>query len=220
MTLRLASPLTPPLLSHDSGPGCRWLLFLQGCATPCTTRCLNPRMLSMQGGQSVSRHACDLAVDIVASGRFGAVEGITLLGGEPTDQADDLLPFVRSAKAAGLSIMLYSGRTRSYLEEQARPAIQTLVSLADLLVDGPFLPHLADPNLVWRGSSNQRIHRIGHRYATADLQPDQERRGVTLHLPTSGRIGMNGLQHRDAAAAVEQAWHGVVTEGPGPFHDA
>ncbi|MNY81025.1 anaerobic ribonucleotide reductase-activating protein [compost metagenome] len=32
------------------------------------------------------------------------------------------------------------------------------MALLDVLVDGKFVRELADPGLLWRGSSNQQIH--------------------------------------------------------------
>ena len=34
----------------------------------------------------------------------------------------------------------------------------SIVELVDVLIDGKFIAEIADPSLVWRGSSNQVIH--------------------------------------------------------------
>ena len=35
---------------------------------------------------------------------------------------------------------------------------QAVVDLVDTLIDGKFIKELADPALVWHGSSNQQLH--------------------------------------------------------------
>lgn len=203
-TLRIAGSLRPPLLARDSGPGLRWLLFLQGCARPCTDRCLNPHYLDPQGGRQASLTELRVVAGQVAAGAYGAAEGITLLGGEPTDQAAALRPFLEAVRALGLSVMLYSGHHLSWFDRPGNEDARALLDLVDILVDGPFLPQRAEPGLRWRGSSNQRILRLTSRYSEEDLKRDQERVGVTLTIRGEGLPVISGLQDRNAADAVEQ----------------
>lgn len=201
--LRINGSLRPPLIARDSGPGDRWLLFLQGCARPCTDRCLNPRYLDPSGGRLASLEELRVVAGQVAVGAFGRVEGLTLLGGEPTDQAPALRPLLALVRGLGLSVMLYSGHPLAWFERQENAAALALLDHVDILVDGPFLPRLAAPGLRWRGSSNQRILRLTERYTAADLEAEQLRAGVTLTLRGSGPPTLSGLQDRAAAAAVE-----------------
>ena len=55
--------------------------------------------------------------------------------------------------------MVYSGYTLEQLLELAktRPAVGRLLSLCDILVDGPYLEEQRDLDLLFRGSANQRI---------------------------------------------------------------
>jgi anaerobic ribonucleoside-triphosphate reductase activating protein len=202
--LRLPVPLDVPLLSRDSGPGLRWLIFLQGCRLPCTDRCLNPRFLNPNVGCDTDVDDIRLMIDRLAVGTWGHVEGLTLLGGEPTDQAEALQPVFRHAQSRGLSVMLYSGHTLSWFFGEGRHAARQLLETADLLVDGPFLQSLADPELRWRGSRNQRVIRLSRRYSEADLVVAMEHRGVTLRISAAGTTTVSGLQDRSEAASVER----------------
>jgi anaerobic ribonucleoside-triphosphate reductase activating protein len=84
--------------------------------------------------------------------------GITLTGGEPFEQAAALVPLARMVRAKGLSIWAYSG----YLFEELRAGIPgaaaaELLDEVNVLVDGKFEQELQTLDLLWRGSSNQRI---------------------------------------------------------------
>ena len=212
--LRMTGSLHPPLLSRDSGPGLRWLVFLQGCVRPCTDQCLNPHFLDPKGGRLVRLDELRMVAGQVAAGTYGHVEGVTLLGGEPTDQAVPLRPFVALLRELGLSVMLYSGHPLAWFERKENAAAKALLAYADILVDGPFLPRLADANLRWRGSSNQRILRLTDRYMEEELLAEQAQRGVTLTLRSDGLATVSGLQNREAAAATESIVSGLAVDPP------
>ena len=61
------------------------------------------------------------------------------------------------AKRSGLNTCLYSGQTFESLIALNDSLINGILKNTDYLVDGPFIENLKDPNLPYRGSSNQRI---------------------------------------------------------------
>lgn len=201
--LRMGTAICPPLLAKDSGPGLRWLIFLQGCQRPCTDQCLNPHYLDVAGGTIFQLDEIRLQLEMVAVGTYGKVEGITLLGGEPTDQAKALLPVLKHAQTLGLSVMLYSGKPYAWFFKKENWAAFALLRHVDILVDGPFLPWLAQPGLRWRGSSNQEIRLLSPRYSPERLARDQQEVGVSLSLPSIGLPIVSGLQIRSIASQVE-----------------
>ena len=82
---------------------------------------------------------------------------LTLLGGEPFQNVQGLLPVVRAVRGAApeKKIWAYSGyEIDDILEDELRSA---LLQEIDILVDGRFVDELKDPALRFRGSSNQRI---------------------------------------------------------------
>lgn len=131
------------------GPGLRFVLFLQGCRTHCPG-CQNPQTWDFEGGELVS-------VQEILSRLQGdpLVHGVTLSGGEPFEQVEALLPLAAELKRRGYNLMAYSGYTFEALAE--KPECRELLSLLDLLVDGPFLLAQKSLELRFRGSSNQRI---------------------------------------------------------------
>ena len=58
------------------------------------------------------------------------------------------------------TIWLWSGYTLERIEELC-PEILMYI---DFLVDGPYVERLSEPNLQWRGSTNQRIINIADIY--------------------------------------------------------
>lgn len=92
----------------------------------------------------------------------GNIQGVTLLGGEPFEQAEALVELSKQLKKRRLSILAYSGWTIGELKEKGG-ACWELVELCDLLIDGKYLQAKAAP-LLWRGSTNQNIHFITDKY--------------------------------------------------------
>ena len=83
---------------------------------------------------------------------------VTLSGGDPFYQAEGFASLSRRIKAeTGKTIWCYTGYTLEELVQENDPAKVELLSLIDTLVDGPFMEELRDPDLQFRGSSNQRI---------------------------------------------------------------
>jgi anaerobic ribonucleoside-triphosphate reductase activating protein len=82
---------------------------------------------------------------------------LTLLGGEPFQNIDGLVPLVDRVLevAPQKPIWVYSGYT--YEEILDCPNKRQLLDRCHILVDGKFVDDLRDPGLAFRGSSNQRI---------------------------------------------------------------
>ena len=146
VTLRVAGVIEESIVD---GPGLRFVLFLQGCRTHCKG-CQNPQTWDFEGGTAVS--AEDILNRIQGD---PLVHGITFSGGEPFEQAAALVPLAEELKRRGYHLMAFSGYTFEQLLE--KPSCRDLLSLLDLLVDGPFVEEQKSLELRFRGSRNQRI---------------------------------------------------------------
>lgn len=71
--------------------------------------------------------------------------------------AEEVASFLRKLRqrVPRADVWLYSGFT--YEEILADETMMSLLSLCDVLVDGPYLLEMRDPTLPYRGSRNQRI---------------------------------------------------------------
>jgi anaerobic ribonucleoside-triphosphate reductase activating protein len=204
--LRLGHALWTLRPTLHNGPGWRVPLWVQGCSIRCTTVCLNPRFLEHGGGFEYHVDAVVSSLAQLLDRMPGRVEGITMLGGEPTDQAASVALLFESVRALGLSTMLYSGATIEQLRARQDSGIDRLLNLTDLLLDGPFLPWEFDDSLVWRGSRNQRILRLSGRYTENDIERaiTEQGRAYSMLLLPDGRVSVSGLQTRKGAGLIER----------------
>lgn len=143
-----------------NGPGVRVSLFVSGCTHHCPG-CFNPEAQDFHYGQPFTGAEED---KILAALVPGYMKGLSLLGGEPLepDNQRGLLPLLRRVKGQypQKEIWCYSGYTLEELWGGSRARCECtdeLLSLLDILVDGPFVEEKKDLNLRFRGSSNQRI---------------------------------------------------------------
>ena len=144
-----------------NGEGVRVTLFVSGCTNHCE-QCFQPQTWAFDYGQPFTRETEDRILELLAP---DYINGLTLLGGEPfePDNQRALLPFLRRVKEKypHKEIWCYSGYTLDgelWKDSRARCACTgEMLSLLDVLVDGPFVEAEKDLNLRFRGSANQRI---------------------------------------------------------------
>ena len=141
---------------HNSvveGPGRRSVAQLAGCNLLCPG-CHTPETHSTNGGVVMSiGEIVELLLDPVGSPR----DGVTVLGGEPFLQHENLPLLLSELKALGQHITLYSGYTLEELQARREQSVHESLALADILIDGRFIASQARGAGEWRGSRNQRI---------------------------------------------------------------
>lgn len=109
------------------GPGLRYVVFLQGCPFRCLY-CANPDTIDAVGESKATDPSYILEQAVSMKPFFGRRGGITFSGGEPTVQAEALIPLFRQLKEAGIHICVDTngGVWNSHVEE--------MLSLADLVL--------------------------------------------------------------------------------------
>ena len=149
--------------SRANGPGLRSVIWVQGCTLNCPG-CFNPQTHASQGGELWPVQTLAERLLETAPG----VEGLTISGGEPLQQAAALVSLLEAIHAANrLSVLLFSGFTLEEIERmpQARAALPYL----DILIAGRYDANRRQAHGLL-GSSNQKIHLLSSRYSLADLQ--------------------------------------------------
>ena len=131
------------------GPGFRTSIYCAGCAHKCPG-CHNPQSWDFAGGREMS---VEELLDIIKADEFS---NVTFSGGDPLYQVEAFTELARRIKEeTDKNIWCYTGFT--YEEILSDKRLCQILPYIDTLVDGPFIQHLRDPQLHFRGSSNQRI---------------------------------------------------------------
>lgn len=145
-----------------NGPGIRTSMFVTGCTHHCKG-CFNELYMDFGYGAIWTETQTRLLIDSISE---EMISGISVLGGEPMQNAEDLIEVLTAVRehiekynaecgSKRKTVWLYSGYT---LEEILQDETRTvLLSLCDVLVDGRFVEEKKNIRLRFRGSENQRI---------------------------------------------------------------
>ncbi len=144
-----------------NGPGVRVSLFVSGCRHACKN-CFNSEAWDFNFGKLFTEETLQ---DILKSVSPDYITGFSLLGGEPfePENQEEVLKIVKSIKEKfpNKDIWVYSGFVfdRQLLAGTVGNPItvKEILKNIDVLVDGKFVEELKSLDLLFRGSSNQRI---------------------------------------------------------------
>jgi anaerobic ribonucleoside-triphosphate reductase activating protein len=153
-------------LSKVNGPGNRFVLWTQGCSKGCS-ECFNPETWSNNIFKEYSpRQIFELIKNF-------EVDGITISGGDPLEQEDELLELLMLLSSIRLSkgIILFTGFTRE--EIRVNPIREKCLSYIDVLIDGRYEKNLK-VDFSLRGSSNQEFYFFSNKISSSELVFDQE----------------------------------------------
>ena len=148
-----------------NGEGVRVSLFVSGCTHHCKG-CFNQEAWDFAYGEPFTQKTEN---ELLAALEPDFIDGLTILGGEPMEPENQraLAPFLRRFRAKfgdAKTLWIYTGcvlETDLKAESRWRTEVtDEMLSLTDVLVDGPFLEAKKDISLQFRGSSNQRIIRL------------------------------------------------------------
>lgn len=135
-----------------NGPGIRTVLFVTGCTLNCKN-CFNKLYQDFNYGNVFDDAAFNELKDYLLKDE---ISGLTLLGGEPMENAVELTCILKKLKkSVHKNIWVYSGYT--YKEIEKDRVKYDLLKECDVLVDGRYIEALKDLKLKFRGSRNQRI---------------------------------------------------------------
>ena len=179
--------------TEAEGPGRRAALWVQGCNKRCRG-CCNPAYLQLAERELVSASS---VIDWLRNAHHAHdLEGVTFLGGEPMLQAQGLAFVAQGAQSLGLSVMVFSGYTKSELDVLRLPGADQLLRYTDVLVDGPFEANLPEQSRRWVGSTNQQFNYLTERYDARIESGDRLDRVLEIRLKTDGTVFINGWPER------------------------
>lgn len=149
------------------GEGVRCSLYVSGCPFHCEG-CYNAYAQSFKYGVP---YTDELEAKILNDLAHEGIQGLTLLGGEPFLNTGTCLAIVKKMRARfgnEKDIWSWTGYTWEEMMQESADKLE-LLSLIDVLVDGRFEQDKFDPNLAFRGSSNQRIIDVQKSLASGEV---------------------------------------------------
>lgn len=134
------------------GPGRRVALWVAGCSRHCPG-CANPELWERRPEQRIPvARLCRVLERLFREKR---PDGLTITGGEPLEQSEGLCALLEGLTSLPEDVLLYSGFQREELE--GRPKAKRLLRRVSVLIDGAYVEEKNRPDIVLRGSCNQRI---------------------------------------------------------------
>ena len=156
------------------GPGFRTSIYCAGCNHQCPG-CQNRHTWDFGGGREMT--TSELMKIIIAD----PFANVTFSGGDPMYQAEGFAELARAIhNYTNKDIWCYTGFVyESLINDEQRELLEQL----DVLVDGPFIQKLQNPDLLFRGSSNQRLIDVQKTLYAGEVilwQPNVAITGTTL----------------------------------------
>ena len=153
-------------LSKVNGPGNRFVLWTQGCSKGCS-ECFNPETWSTNIYKELS------PTQIFELIKNFEVDGVTISGGDPLEQEDELLELLMLLSTMRLrkGVILFSGFTRA--EISSNFIREQCLKYIDVLIDGRYEKNLK-VDFSLRGSSNQEFYFFSNKIPSDELYFDQE----------------------------------------------
>ena len=141
--------------SISNGTGWRAVLFVSGCPHGCPG-CHNKAAQNYNYGEKFNKE------EVINRIKDNSIlKGITISGGEPLckENMPEVLDFIKTVRKEkpNFNVWCYTGYTMEELVNRNDEITNNCLKEIDVLVDGEFVEAKKDPNLKFRGSSNQRI---------------------------------------------------------------
>ncbi|MBQ7240185.1 MAG: anaerobic ribonucleoside-triphosphate reductase activating protein [Bacilli bacterium] len=135
----------------SNGPGVRVSIFMQGCIFHCEG-CFNPETWDFKCGNEFTDDTINEVLNLCAPDH---IKGLSILGGEPMHPKN----IEATTKLAKEFKKMYPNKTiwswTGFNFEDIKD--KEVFKYIDVLIDGQFKINLRNPNLRWKGSSNQRV---------------------------------------------------------------
>ena len=170
--------------TNVEGPGTRFCIWVQGCSLHCIG-CANYKMWDKSGG---TEYDTSEIIDLIKLYK-DRIEGVTFLGGEPTEQIEAVTEISKEVQNMGLSVLVFTGYIFKELEQ--RKDFQELIKYVDILIDGRFEKEKVDYSRAWVGSSNQNYYFLTDRYNNSVIYNFKNK--IEIRLKPDKTIVMTGM---------------------------
>lgn len=173
------------------GPGNRVGIWLCGCSRACKG-CSNPELWECKPEYEASPVEIYRLIKRVVDSH--TIDGFTISGGEPMDQATSLAELIKLISEISDDILVYTGYHIEELRAGCDPATDDVLNNVSVLIDGPYFEEQNDNSLL-RGSSNQRIHLLNKKYENRYRGYLAEAHNQIQNFITSDGVVSVGIHH-------------------------
>ena len=172
--------------TYAEGPGRRIAIWFQGCSIHCDG-CFEKNAWNPNGGEDISIQELKQLVS------KDGLDGVTILGGEPFDQAKSLLAFLQCVKEVGKNVIVFSGYLFETLSNSDSEYVRLSLKLIDLLIDGEYKKNSPDYNRPLIGSLNQRVIPLSDVGNVLAKSLEQYRDKIEVRINKNGSVIVNGM---------------------------
>jgi anaerobic ribonucleoside-triphosphate reductase activating protein len=157
--------------SRVNGPGDRFVIWTQGCRKMCKN-CYNPETWSHYKNNLIPID------EIFESIKNSSATGVTISGGDPFEQPEELFYLLTKIKQLDLSdgVIVFTGYTID--EIRVREELVKSLDYIDVLIDGLYIEEKRISSGL-AGSSNQQFHFLTDKISRDKILIDQE---VEIHF--------------------------------------
>lgn len=195
------------------GPGERLGIWVSGCKRNCRG-CANPELRVQKPEQQISIGAVKKIFNMLPK----PPAGITITGGEPFEQANELADLCEwLSNTICDDILVYTGYKLQQLKDKHDDNVERLLSQIAALVDGEYVEELNKGNRI-KGSENQALHVFREQYRADFTSLDiisEGKRVVQSFLSCDGSIIATGFEksnfNAEFSGALQDAVHGGGT---------
>ena len=172
------------------GPGMRIGIWFAGCRHGCKG-CSNPELWEVDEKYQVTvRQTEQLIRKIAANHR---VDGFTMTGGEPMEQAEDIAELLECIKDISDDVLMYTGYKRERLLLNGQKELLDKISV---LIDGKYVQEKND-NIFLRGSSNQKIYILSDKHKEKYLDYLSKGQNEIQNFMINNEIISVGIHQKD-----------------------
>jgi anaerobic ribonucleoside-triphosphate reductase activating protein len=156
--------------SRVNGPGDRFVIWTQGCRKGCKN-CYNPETWSHYKNNLI------LVDEIFEDLKNSSATGVTISGGDPFEQPEELFYLLTKIKQLDLSdgVIVFTGFTID--EIRVREELRKSLDYIDVLIDGLYIEEKRISSGL-AGSSNQEFYFLTDKISRDKIVIDQE---VEIH---------------------------------------
>lgn len=169
--------------TRSEGPGYRAAIWVQGCSIHCDG------CMAKETWPTVPKQLLEVDELLSKIESIPDIEGVSILGGEPFDQAYELSKLTNGIKLRGLSLIIFTGHIYEDLVAMDIPDIKTILDNTDVLIDGPYVEEERSFERPLVGSRNQRFLFLSDRYKLSDFPNN----AIEIRISPNGVVQYNGM---------------------------